>query len=461
MKIKHQELEIPKDNPFLNCKLDREKYAQVLTQIVDTYADGFVLAINNEWGAGKTTFVKMWQQHLINKKFRTIYFNAWENDYDSNPLVALLAELKSLNTEGKGIASFKKILKGAAVLGRNLLPTIAQAVADKYVETKVIGEAIKDVTKSSLEIFEKEVDEYITKRDELVSFRKELAQYIQNQDNAKPVIFIIDELDRCRPDYAVEVLEKLKHFFSVPGIVFVLSIDKEQLCSSVKGFYGSDSIDASNYLKRFIDLEYHIPKPNIKQSCDYFYSYYDFGSFFETELRRHATNNRTEKEDFLYFSKMLFAHYEIGLREQERVLGLTRLVIKQFDNRQYVFAEVFVLLIYLKERRNNDFRRINEHKLTLEEFVALINEVLPPIFSSEKDDNWLLFITARLILMYYNAIIKHDTPPLHDSFVLNFKFEGDNVELIRKITVLERDRTSDVKLDYVISKICLTESFQS
>ena len=61
MKIKHLDLtaDIDKDNPFNNCKLDRKKYAEVLTNIVSSYSDGFVLAINNKWGTGKTTFVKM------------------------------------------------------------------------------------------------------------------------------------------------------------------------------------------------------------------------------------------------------------------------------------------------------------------------------------------------------------------------------------------------------------------
>lgn len=96
MKLRHQDLIIPSENPFQNCKLSREPYARVLTDIVTTYSDGFVLAINNEWGAGKTTFVKMWEQQLKNEGFKTIYFNAWENDFDSNPLVAIISEFETL-----------------------------------------------------------------------------------------------------------------------------------------------------------------------------------------------------------------------------------------------------------------------------------------------------------------------------------------------------------------------------
>ena len=93
MKIRHNEIEIIKENPFANCELGRKQYANVLTNVVNTYAEGFVLAINNEWGTGKTTFVKMWQQILNNESFPTIYFNAWENDFDNSPTVALMSEI--------------------------------------------------------------------------------------------------------------------------------------------------------------------------------------------------------------------------------------------------------------------------------------------------------------------------------------------------------------------------------
>ena len=77
-------------------KPDREKYAKVLTDIIENYSTGFVLAINNKWGTGKTTFVKMWEQDLKNKSYKTLFFNAWENDFENSPLTALMGELKSL-----------------------------------------------------------------------------------------------------------------------------------------------------------------------------------------------------------------------------------------------------------------------------------------------------------------------------------------------------------------------------
>ena len=64
MKFKHSDIEIPREDPFRNCKLNRQPNAIILTQIVQNYSDSFVLSINGEWGTGKTTFMKMWAAYL-------------------------------------------------------------------------------------------------------------------------------------------------------------------------------------------------------------------------------------------------------------------------------------------------------------------------------------------------------------------------------------------------------------
>ena len=97
VKAKVREIEIPKESPFKNDKLNREKYAKVLTSIVNAYQDGAVMALNGSWGTGKTTFVKMWKQYLKSKDFPIIYYNAWEDDISEEPLFSLLRGLKNAN----------------------------------------------------------------------------------------------------------------------------------------------------------------------------------------------------------------------------------------------------------------------------------------------------------------------------------------------------------------------------
>jgi len=272
MKIKHSDITIKEDDPFENCKLNRKIYAEILTNIVETYPEGFVLGINNEWGTGKTTFVKMWQQLLNNQGYKTLYFNAWENDFDKNPLVAIISELKIL-TNPSNEKIFKSVMQKGSILAKSILPALLKGVTKKYIDTDIVLEAIENTTKGMTDIFEEEIQEYSNKKQSVNEFRTELEEFIKKSSSNKPLIFIIDELDRCRPNYAVEVLEQIKHLFSVNGIVFVLSIDKIQLGYAIRGVYGNDNINSDEYLRRFIDLEYSIPTPSDELfMCEYLYA---------------------------------------------------------------------------------------------------------------------------------------------------------------------------------------------
>ena len=85
MQLKIDDIEIPKSNPFQNCELGRKPYADILESLVCNGKGGCVMSLDGAWGTGKTTFVKMWQQQLNNHEFKTIYFNAWEHDYMTDP----------------------------------------------------------------------------------------------------------------------------------------------------------------------------------------------------------------------------------------------------------------------------------------------------------------------------------------------------------------------------------------
>lgn len=102
-------------------------------------------------------------------------------------------------------------------------------------------------------------------------------------DNAKehPVVFFVDELDRCNPNYAVSVLERIKHLFDIPNLVFVLAINKKQLCNAIQGYFGSMNMDSNEYLRRFIDIEYTLPAPQLEKFCNYLYDEYGFDEFSE------------------------------------------------------------------------------------------------------------------------------------------------------------------------------------
>lgn len=464
MKIKHHEIEIPQENPFANCKLAREPYARVLSDIVNTYADGFVLAINNEWGTGKTTFVKMWQQQLKNEGFQTIYFNAWENDFDSNPLVALMSELETL-TNAKNKKVFKSVVEKGAVLVKNIAPSLAKSLIKKYVVNidEIAVDAIENVTKASTEILESEIKEYADKKKTIIEFRKELEKFVKQADNTKPLIFIVDELDRCRPNYSVEVLEQIKHFFSVSGIVFVLSIDKNHLASAVKGFYGSEQIDSNEYLRRFIDLEYSIPKPSTKDFIKYLFEYYSFKDFFSSQERMQFRELHSDSENFTSMADFLLTKSNATLRQQERIFALTRLVLCSFKIKEYTFPHLLFLLVYLKIIRVDLFQQIEKGELTLQELSDSIGNLM---LSEDKDNHRIntAYVEALLLWFYNNNreyrkkidLIGRDeegkpTTPIKS------KLLSENDSLVSYFENIDRQRYYHLKLDFLLKRINLTE----
>ncbi len=396
IEIRHKDLVIEEENPFANCKLGRKENASVLTEIIESYADGFVLALNNKWGTGKTTFVKMWEQHLKNGGFKTMYFNAWENDFEMEPLVAMLGELKKLlgNTKSN---IFDSLLEKGAIISKRILPSVVKAVTKKYLGDEV-ADIISDSAKAATDILKDEVEEYIKKKENLLAFKKELEEYVKKNSNGKPIIFIIDELDRCRPDYAVEVLEKVKHFFSVPGIIFILSIDKEQLGYAIQGYYGSSKIDTDEYLRRFIDLEYQLPKPDTDSYTKYLFDYFSFDGFFKEQLEK-----KNDKNNFVSFSMSLCNLFNYTLRQYEKLFAFTRVVLRSIHkDTKNCSPDFILLLVHLKLFNENLYKQIKDKNLTTQQLV----DEFETLFLTPKSEriNDIIYLEAQLVFYYHQYL---------------------------------------------------------
>lgn len=379
--IKHNDIEIDAESPFKNCKLYRERYANVLTSIVENYGDGFVLALNNKWGTGKTTFVKMWERMLINEGYQTIYFNAWENDFEDNPLTALIGELKVFNKDDD--LTFSKIIKSGAKLSKSLLPTLTEAILNKYIDSKLVIDVVKDSIKTATEIFDEDVNEYINRKDSIKEFRNSLGEFVANNFNGKPLVFFIDELDRCRPNYSVSLLEQVKHFFNVPNIIFVLSIDKTQLGHAICGVYGSEKINTNQYLKRFIDIEYTIPQPDSERFFEYLYDYYDFDSFLNLYAR--STNNQLkyDRENFKKSLKVFIG--SLSLREQEKIMSHIRITFKTLNVNNYLIPSFLCFIIYCKFIHYDFYKSISNKSLKIAEAQTKMYEILTDLNFDRRD----------------------------------------------------------------------------
>jgi len=240
MLIKIPELNVPSDNPFEFDVLSRKENVEILTQLISTLDQPFVISVDSKWGSGKTTFVRMWKQYLENNKYTVVYFNAWENDISNDALAALVAEIKKAievsPDKSKSMGFFENVKSITTKLLKRSIPvaiklgTAGLLDASDFVE-KAISTATEKLVVDSIENYEK-------RQEDIQKFKQELEKFAQslNGESNKSMIFFIDELDRCRPNFAIEVLEKAKHLFNVKNIVFILSIDKNNYAIQLEQF---------------------------------------------------------------------------------------------------------------------------------------------------------------------------------------------------------------------------------
>lgn len=287
---------------------------------------------------------------------------------------------------------------------------------------------------------------------------------MQATKNDKPIVFIIDELDRCRPSYAVELLEQIKHFFAIEGIVFVLSIDKLQLGHAVKGFYGNDGIDADEYLRRFIDIEYSLPQPDPLLFCQYLYEFFGFNDFFTTD-RHYKYGYQNEKDNVVDISVLLFKHYNATLRQQEKTFAHARIGLRSFREDQYVFPELYLILTIIRTFNNEFYLQIKSKRLTYDELLSKFRECMP----DEIDVDTLHFFVkteALLLFLFFNSkrgygskqLIEKDADTTKEKVIVLSKFDrtDDNIFFLDYIKSYHRDFIS-ITLDHLLNRIDLVE----
>lgn len=345
------EIEVPDDDPFRDDVLRRKEVVEFLAQLVGRTTGPFVLAIDSEWGTGKTTLIAMLQAILRKKNFQCIHFNAWKADYVPDPLVPMVATINQIELPAGDAATtfrnhLKTIKKGTGVLAKRSVIAGVKAATFGILDVesdveKVVAELTGDTAKDIVERFEKE-SEILTKfRSDLESAVAQLAA-AGKQPN---LIFFIDELDRCRPDFAITLLERVKHLFDVSNIVFVLSIDKVQLEASTTAVYGS-GINAAEYLRRFIDLEFGVPTVGGKPFTEVLLTRVGLDEVFAE--RTGNSELRYDRDNFVRFFTLLADLCQLTLRARERCATRLKIVMDQTPSNHYLDPIVVAVLLVLR-----------------------------------------------------------------------------------------------------------------
>ena len=286
-----------------------------LLRLLNFQQDSLSIAINGSWGTGKTFFIKQCQLMLDNAfaqesennrevilarktlfspesltdiqktHFRTAYYDAWEHDSEEDPIASLIRCLAT--TDWSTIA--KESLGKVAEIGASILDAMT-------------GTNLKDLSKTL-----KDDSGNLSKLDNLEQVKKQfnatLAKLAPKQGQ---LIIFIDELDRCKPTYAVKLLERIKHYFNNPNVTFIFAVDLSQLQYTINQYYGSQ-FNGYQYLDRFFDLVISLPEPDIDKYFDNTKNILEAAQYFEKSGPKYSY--------YYLFCKELINHFSFSIRQ--------------------------------------------------------------------------------------------------------------------------------------------------
>lgn len=293
-------------NPYAEVKdlLDRESEIVAIKNYVEAFHQqgryqidvASTLAISGEYGEGKSFVLEKLRERMSDHS--TAFVDCWSDDLSNDPLIALCvavedafnSKLKKDEHSSKALKTFRKnagqlakeVGKGAfiRILGLAITHTVAESVTEQLSQatdhsdlessdldlSDAIEKGLARDEEASVSTYSRRSDEFRQSKALLADIRESLCELVSIAEDSGenlPLVIFIDELDRCRPDYAIDLLESIKHFFSVPGIFFILALNRAQLAASISGAYGP-SFDGDAYLRRFIGRTYFLRTPSFE-----------------------------------------------------------------------------------------------------------------------------------------------------------------------------------------------------
>lgn len=258
--------------------LDREKFIDMLYQLVNTMSDlkqGKIFSIDGTWGYGKTYVLEELERRLspiVNEdtytdKFYVFHYNCWQYDYYEEPSIAIISAMLEASEK-----SIDQRINEVAKAGWETAKKILTDVAGEYVKNKIGVNIVETFQNEKSDVAE---DKF--KFDKMFAFKKtldETRKKLKQMSETKTVVIVVDELDRCMPEYAIKVLERLHHLFEgIPNTIVIMAIDSKQLENSVKKIFG-DAVDTGRYLRKFISFNLELSVGSLQNKFVERYSYY-------------------------------------------------------------------------------------------------------------------------------------------------------------------------------------------
>ncbi|WJT07818.1 KAP family P-loop NTPase fold protein [Vibrio harveyi] len=353
--VTHDDMTYPTDT------LNRKQYAEFLHNYLANNASngGYVLNVNAKWGAGKTYFINRWIESIKNHH-PVVYVDAWKQDYSDDPMLTVISSIldafsEHLPPENETIsrigARVSRFFKAAApILTKGVIKKFSGLDVDHLAER--IDEDGADEEEQGQDVYAevgakladcliKEHNEKLASVQFLRNEMKLLVEAVRgSQELDFPAFIFIDELDRCRPTYAVEMLETIKHFFELDNVVFVIATDTEQLQHAVKAVYG-EGFDAQTYLGRFFRRRYSLNELSRYQFIE---QIVQAKVTVDERWMSHIPNIGTP-EYFCSAISIVVNHFDLSLRDTEQLIDKFVAVLNNTNitMNSYLLLILFVL----------------------------------------------------------------------------------------------------------------------
>lgn len=373
----------------------RKAFGEDLKRLFENVEDPLVAILDAPWGSGKTVFAKMWCGMMRNEGFPVIYFDAFANDYMDDAFLCLASEIIEVSNKDKTFSKSakEKFVEFSKKAGKALIKASAKAgikaLTFNFVDRDDLEEiksAVSDFSKEAEAELEKYIErkfaEYGKEKHFFESFRKALKELVESREEVettpqtaddipdaippnRPLIIVIDELDRCRPPFALELLEKIKHFFSVPGVHFLLVTHLDQFSSVIRHSYGINEF-SDEYLQKFYHVSIVLPENDDVDRSD--------GEVYARKLIKNAGIPLIHEKATYIIETMLsmISYRKLTFRSIEQVVARMMLVFASGSRNSLLIVEIISGLCIIKVTNHSLYSRIKNGENVLDEICRFL-----------------------------------------------------------------------------------------
>jgi hypothetical protein len=310
----------------------RKAFADSLLTLIGKVETPFCFGLDANWGNGKTTFVKEFLKPKAEVlELPVVIYDCFEQERSGEPFFTITQHIleqlkpKEKDKTEQSVAEFKVAAKSFAIgSGKVFLKALSKTILKQEL-TEVLREiAPEDLSSVAAEETTAKLEEYIADKlqDGLSNKEAQKSFHASVEDLAKKypqnrIVVVIDELDRCRPKFALDVLESIKHLLCSPGLVFVITYHRDQLCGLIRHEFGQE-IDADMYLHKFVNLDLILPVSGLNESSG------NFETLCKQYFVRYGVNSKLG-EAFTGYLDSLHDVYKFEARTIEKMVVLLSL----------------------------------------------------------------------------------------------------------------------------------------